>query len=371
MHRNGIGERRFDADAVPERFVVRSGTTAPGVSMNFNLKVGRMAQVFIPFNSILVPLDGSALAEEALPLAARIARAAGGKLRLALVHQPPAPPIDTFTAKMFTSIELASRKAERAYLRARQAKLREEGLRLSSAVTLAGAVGPTLAEYVRELGVDLVVMATHGRGGVQRAWLGSVADYLVRHLEVPVVLVRPAEKGAAPTRGAENGQILVPLDGSALAEEALQPAAALARAWDAELTLLQVVTPAPTLLDPALSLPSSYDADFTASWRDAAQDYLDDVVERLRGEGLRASGVAVIGRTAVDTIIEVARPERVTLVAIATHGRGGLRRLALGSVADKLIRSADVPVLVQRPSGSRRAKPRAGGGRTMSARVTR
>jgi nucleotide-binding universal stress UspA family protein len=329
-----------------------------------------MAQASFPFQSILVPLDGSALAEEALPLAARIARG-GGKLRLALVHQPPPPPLDPVAAKMFISIELASRKSERAYLRGRQAKLREEGLRLSAAVTLTGRVGSALAQYVREMGVDLVVMATHGRGGVQRAWLGSVADYMMRHLEVPVALVRPAEKGTVHARPAEDGQILVPLDGSALAEEALEPAAALARAWSAELTLLQVVTPAFTPPDPALPLPSSYDAEFTATCRDAAQDYLNDVVERLHGEGLRASGAAVVGWSTVDAILQVARPEQVALVAIATHGRGGLQRLALGSVADKLIRSADVPVLVQRPSGSRRSKSRAGAARGVGARGSR
>jgi nucleotide-binding universal stress UspA family protein len=327
-----------------------------------------MAQVSVPFKSILVPLDGSPLAEQALPLAARIARFAGGKLRLALVHQLPPAPLDPIAAKMFTSIELASRKSERAYLRGRQAKLREEGFKLSSAVTLTGAVGPTLAQYVRELSVELVVMATHGRGGVRRAWLGSVADYLIRHLEVPVVLVRPAEEGAAPARPAEGGQILVPLDGSALAEEALQPAAALARAWNAELALLQVVTPVLTVTDPALPLPSAYDAELTTACRDAAQDYLDDIVERLRGEGLRASGTAVVGWKTVDTILEVARPERVALIAIATHGRGGLRRLALGSVADKLVRAADIPVLVHRPSGNRKAKPRAGTARGARAR---
>ena len=90
--------------------------------------------------------------------------------------------------------------------------------------------------------------------------------------------------------------------------------------------------------------------------RTQAQDYLDDVAERMRGQGLRATGVAVVGWSAVDSILDVARPERVALVALATHGRGGLRRLALGSVADKLVRGADVPVLVYRPPGRGKTK---------------
>jgi len=128
------------------------------------------------FRTILVPLDGSPLAEQALPLARRLAERAGSKLRLALVHQIPAAPLDPGAAKLFTSIELSTRKSERSYLRSLQAKLRQEGVRLASAVTLSGPVGPALAQYVQELGIDLVVMATHGRGGVRRAWLGSVAD---------------------------------------------------------------------------------------------------------------------------------------------------------------------------------------------------
>jgi nucleotide-binding universal stress UspA family protein len=315
-----------------------------------------MAQDPSSFRSILVPLDGSPFAEQAVPLASRIAQRAGSKLRLALVHQLPPAPVDMAGARLFTSIELATRRSERGYLRGVQAKLRAGGTRLSSAVTLTGAAGPALAQYVRDLGIDLVVMATHGRGGIRRAWLGSVADHLIRDLEIPVLLVRPVEGGPAPDRPPGMGQILVPLDGSALAEEALDAAAALARIWDTELTLLQVVPPVLLSTDPALPLPSAYDEELTTMCRTQAQDYLDDVAERMRGQGLRATGVAVVGWSAVGSILDVARPERVALVALATHGQGGLRRLALGSVADKLVRGADVPVLVYRPAGRGKTK---------------
>ena len=311
-----------------------------------------------PFLSILVPLDGSPLAEQALALASNIAQRAGSKLRLVLAHQLPSAPLDPLAAKLFTSIERATRKSERAYLRGIQAKLRQGGTRLSSAVTLTGKAGLELAQHVRELGIDLVVMATHGRGGIQRAWLGSVADHLIRTLEVPVLLVRPREGEAARDRPPGVGQILVPLDGSPLAEEALDAAVVLARIWDAEITLLQVVRPVLLSVDPALLLSSAYDEGITGSWRQQAQDYLDDVVEQMHGQGLRATGVAVVGWNAADAILNVARPERVAVVALATHGRGGLRRLILGSVADKLVRGADVPVLVCRPTGRRKAKKR-------------
>jgi nucleotide-binding universal stress UspA family protein len=317
------------------------------------------------FRPILVPLDGSPLAEQALPLARRIAERAGSKLRLALVHQIPTAALDPAAARLFTSLELATRKSERAYLRSLQTKLREEGVRLASAVTLSGSVGPALAQYVRELGIDLVVMATHGRGGVRRAWLGSVADHLVRHLQVPVLLVRPAEDGAVPTSTSTASQILVPLDGSALAEDVIGPAADLARLWGSELTLLQVVHPVVFYGDELLGWPAPYDQELTANLRSQAESYVRDISARLRGEGVRASGVAVVDRGAADAILKLARPEHVAAIAIATHGRGGLQRLALGSVADKLIRAADVPVLVHRPAHAARPKAR----RTKSARA--
>ncbi|MEO6055231.1 MAG: universal stress protein [Gemmatimonadales bacterium] len=315
-----------------------------------------MTAALAPFRSILVPLDGSPLAEQALPLAADLARRTGGKLKLVLVHRLPPPPIDPVGTKVFTSIELATRKAERAYLRGVQTRLREGGVPLTAPVTLRGSAGPALARYVQELGIDLVIMATHGRGGIRRAWLGSVADYLIRHLRIPVLAVRPAEDESVAGGPSRASQILVPLDGSDLAEAALEPAAALARAWGHELTLMQVVSPVQLAIDAAVPFPSAYDQELTEMWRKQAQDYLADVAERLRGEGLRATGVAIVGWNTVTSLLEVARPDKVALVVLATHGHGGLRRIALGSVADKLVRGAEVPVLVCRPA--RPGKPR-------------
>jgi len=186
-----------------------------------------------------------------------------------------------------------------------------------------------------------------------------------------VLLVRPGEGPPAPERKIGVGQILVPLDGSPLAEEALDAAAGLARLWDAELTLLQVVRPVMLSTDPALPLPSAYDEELTMLSRQQAQDYLTGMAERLREQGVRASGVAVVGWGAADSILDVARPERVAMVVLATHGRGGLRRLALGSVADKVVRGADVPVLVYRPAGRRgktkNPQPRRAGSRGQGA----
>ena len=164
------------------------------------------------FRSLLVPLDGSRFAEQALPLAMAIAGATGAKLRLVLVHQSPSPPADAVTVRLATSIELMTQKAEREYLRRIAGTMRSGEARRVTGVTLAGPVVPTLLKYIDEIGVDLVVMTTHGRSGIQRAWLGSVADQLARSLEIPLVLVR-AEEGEGRT-AALPVEILVALDGS-------------------------------------------------------------------------------------------------------------------------------------------------------------
>ncbi len=302
-----------------------------------------------PIQSILVPLDGSPLAEQALPIAEAIAERAGAKLKLILVHQPlvlmePGP--------AYAKIELAMRKADREYLKSVTARIRERlGKSVSSAVIQGLPVAQTLATYIRELGTDLVVMTTHGRGGLRRAWLGSTTDRMIRTAEVPILVVRPGEAGAAKP-GEEINEVMVALDGSPLAEAALEAATQLARLWDAEVSLVQVIRPI-ILNSPHLVFPTGYSDQVTAIRRDSAQDYLTGVAERLRETGVRASGAAVMGGTVPETLISLADPKRVSLMVTATHGLGGLKRMVIGSVADKLVRGANVPTLVVRPVGRR------------------
>jgi nucleotide-binding universal stress UspA family protein len=300
--------------------------------------------------SILVPLDGSALAEQAIPFAEAIAERARARLKLVLVHSPnlmmePGP--------AYAKIELAMQKADREYLKSVTARVRDRlGRAVSSAVLPGIPVAQTLASYSKELGADLIVMTTHGRGGLRRAWLGSVTDQLVRTAEIPIMVIRPAEEGTAQPVFAAR-EILVPLDGSPLAEAALEPAAALAQLWDAEISLVQVVRPVILTDSSHVTFPSGYSELATTIRRNSAQDYLRDLAGHLRESGVKANGVGVIGGAVPETIIDLAAPERVNLLVVATHGRSGIKRLMLGSVADKLIRGAKVPVLVVRPVGRR------------------
>ncbi|HUF36327.1 MAG TPA: universal stress protein [Gemmatimonadales bacterium] len=305
------------------------------------------------FNLVVVPLDGSHWAEHALPCAAAVARAAKARLRLVLVHQLPPPPTDRASLKIYTSLEVAVRKNQRGYLKKVAARLREGwGIPVTS-VSPEGPVGPTLVRFLDELGADLVVMATHGRGALGRALLGSVADHVVRAARVPVLLVRPPDDESPPPDATWTAsEILVPLDGSSVAEAALEPAADLARLLGARLSLVQVVVPLASATDPPLPFPMGYDQHLTELRRREAQVYLDRVAERLRAGGLTAGAAAVVGPSAAGALTDLTRPGRADMIAIASHGHGALHRVALGSVADKLVRAAEVPVLVIRVKGT-------------------
>ena len=283
------------------------------------------------FRSIIVPVDGSQLAEGAIPYALAIAERAHSKVRFVLVHPDQYPPLLIEPANVYLK-ELTQRFRERL------------GQSLSS-IILNGPAAPSLVKHAKEIGADLVVMTTHGRGGLQRAWLGSVADELIRTSGVPVIVAHPSEGGSFPVLNLR--EIFVPLDGSPLSETALEPASALAELWDAEISLVQMVYPVPLVPDPALPFASGYDKELTAWERDAASDYVRDIAEGLRARGIKASGIALIGdKSVAHSLIELASPERVSLIVIATHGRGGLRRLVLGSVTDKLVRAAQVPIMI-------------------------
>jgi nucleotide-binding universal stress UspA family protein len=196
---------------------------------------------------------------------------------------------------------------------------------------------------------DLVVMTTHGRGAVSRFWLGSVTEGLVRRTTVPLLVLRPAD--AAPgdvDAPVWVGRVIVPLDGSPRSESALGPAEALAKLFNADLELFHVVPPLPAVSpDGSVYRHTAADAAVIEEMNREADRMLNTAADRLRANGLRvATRVATHDRVAA-AILEESRPGDV--IALTTHARSPATRWLLGSVADKLIRGADVPVLVVRP----------------------
>jgi nucleotide-binding universal stress UspA family protein len=203
-------------------------------------------------------------------------------------------------------------------------------------------VADVLDLAIREASADLVVMSTHGRGGLRRSVFGSVADTLIRRAEVPVVLVPPHCEVSWEAR--QPSQILVPLDGSPLAEQALHHAAGLARLLDAEILLVWALSPAlhARYRNDKLTLSHADFVEVEDAWH-----YLSNAADGPRSNGLRASVRVLVGPPSA-TIADAARAEGIDLIVMTTHGRGGLSRYVLGSVADGLVQRASMPIILIR-----------------------
>lgn len=310
------------------------------------------------YRTLLVPLDGSAFAEHALPAALAIARRGRSRLHLVSVVTPLA---EAYVEGLYFStgeLEAQLDSRQRAYLEGVAGRLRERAEVPVSVSVPHGEVAGSLCQLLAQGEEDLVVMATHGRGALGRFWLGSVADEMVRHTPVPLLLVRPGNE--APDLGHEPdlGKVVLPLDGSPLAEQILEPVIALAGLMPgANVTLMRAVHPIlPTVYLPDIP-PGEREAQHLAEQLQATQArlltearaYLDGIAERLRGRGINTQVEVVVEDQAAVAILHEAEKRSAGLIALETHGRRGLARLVLGSVADKVIRGSHVPVLVHRP----------------------
>jgi nucleotide-binding universal stress UspA family protein len=302
------------------------------------------------YRTILVPLDGSTFSEHALPLALHIAQRAGAVLQAIHVHVP--------IGSAYAGSELASdlrldslvREREHAYLDYVAKRLACVSLDRMSTALLDGSVADTVREHAVATGTDLIVMTTHGRGPLSRFWLGGVADRIIRHVPMPVLLVRPQDSVPDLSCKPLLQRVLIPLDGSELAEQILEPALELGGLMQAEYLLLRVVEPVPVLgYDISGFAMEDAEKPMLRQLEDEAQIYLERVAERLRDRSLHVQTKVLVQPSVAGAILNEARAHASNLIALATHGRGGLARLLLGSVADKVLRGAATPVLVYRP----------------------
>jgi nucleotide-binding universal stress UspA family protein len=304
------------------------------------------------YRSVLVPLDGSRFGEQALPLALSVARRSGAGLLLAHVQVLPALMYTETRYNVENTLDARAREQARGYLDGVVKRLAETAGVPVSGVFLEGGVADALHEYIKGHGVDLVVMTTHGRGPLSRFWLGSVADELARRAPAPLLLIRPREAPADPGREAVLRHVLVPLDGTELAEQILKPVVALGRLMQADFTLFRAVPPLLfTASDPTASLLGVEYLPSLQQLRAEADTYLEGVAGRLRAEGLTVRTQVVINQQPAAAILEAARSQQIDLVALESHGSRGLTRLLMGSVADKVVRGSTAPVLVHSPAG--------------------
>ncbi len=276
--------------------------------------------------TIMVPVDGSEASKKAVPFAAQLARAQNGEVLLVRVLQPIALEYQTFETpldpdvyeNLFKSLEEQA-EAEVALVRD---SLTAQSIK-ARMMTPRGFPASTLLDVEQTEHADLVVMATHGRTGVARFALGSVADRLVREGSVPVLLIRRDTPAGRSLKSA-----VVMLDGSGVAERALSVVEQLGGKPLETVTLYQVVA--------------------NADDRAAAKTYLDAVATRLGRPGLTINPMVDVGnpRQTID------RPAREhDLVILSTHGREGFDRLRHGNVAEAVVREVQAPVLLVRVSG--------------------
>jgi nucleotide-binding universal stress UspA family protein len=306
-------------------------------------------------NSILVPLDGSAFAECALPVAMDLARRMGARLHLVQVIEPLWAPVDPVGLPDFSDWERAAQLRSEEYLQSTASRCMEQAGVSVRTERLDGPTATAIAMYAAEVDIGMIVMTTHGRGGLNRVWMGSVADALVRRVRVPILLLRP-RPGESAEQPLGLRHIVVPIDGSDLSTRAIERAVELGTPFGARYTLLRVVLPNPLVPMP-LVYPRKDQMELVARERSTAFAQLESEATLLRARGFDVQTIVVEGHSPAMAILQFAFEHDVDMIALATHGRGGWSRMALGSVADKVMRGSTIPILLYRPGVAVTAEP--------------
>jgi nucleotide-binding universal stress UspA family protein len=215
---------------------------------------------------------------------------------------------------------------------------------------LEGGAVETLVDYATEANAGLIVMTTHGRGAFGRFWLGSVADRLMRTAPTPVFMVHGSKEPIDLDREVTLEKVLAPLDSSPFAEQILKPAMDFASVFGARCQLFQVFQDLVALdYYPPFLPPEAFDALPREQLKLEAQQYLERLAVPFRREGMQVETKVGEAISPAEGILEEARNGQASWIALATHGRSGLPKLMLGSVADKVIRGSTIPVFVYRP----------------------
>jgi nucleotide-binding universal stress UspA family protein len=287
---------------------------------------------------ILVPLDGSGLAERALPLAWGIASRTSADLLLLSAVVPNEQWAGLATTEPADATE---RQAAEAYLESVAEPLRTHRLKVRT-LAVNDRAAHAICAAADAGGCDLIVMATHGRSGLGSWFAGSVAERVRHTTDTPVLLVH-ARRETVP-QATKIGRILVPLDGSETAEEALGLAEELARGLEASLLLAQIV-PSPVALYP--DEHSNQTLSSLPAIREAAKDYLEGFASSLRERGVEVKTSVAVGEPAA-ALLDIAGDMNADMIAMTTHGRSALRRFVMGSVADAVSRAVEMPCLIVR-----------------------
>jgi len=282
---------------------------------------------------LLVPLDGSEIAERALPYAETLARKLNSEAILLTACAPGEPSEQPF----------------RAYLEKKVYELTSVGVKASS-VCIRGDAAKEILDFVEKADISLVIISTHGKTGSGVWAMGSIANKVLQRLHVPVLLTRTIEWETVAEEK-EMRKILVPLDGSQVAEQIIPHVKGLAKAMDSEVILLWVVEPVSTFhfqIPPETLYWEKYEKEYVAQAERKAELYFGRKERDLRNEGVKVSSALVHGEVS-ESILQYADDNSASVIALATHGHSGVAKWIYGSVASKIIMGSSKPVLLVRP----------------------
>ncbi|SRR6266487_543328 len=299
--------------------------------------------------SFLVPLDGSRLAEAVLPAVAALASRFHAQVTLLHIVELHAPST-IHGERHLTDIADAKR-----YLDGIASDLRAVGVTVASHVHEDGEVNvaQSIFAHEQELGIDLVIMCTHGNGGLRDFLFGNIAQQTLQRGAKTVLLIFPREDGSVPRFDLQH--ILVPLDGTVVHEPALPSAIALAQAFNATVHLALVIPTLETLSDDrALSgmlLPTTMRALLDLSEQEAGE-YLERAAAQCRSAGVNTTTEVLRGDT-VPVVLGLAERLKVDLIVMASHGRVGLDARLAGSVAPRIAGRVARPLLLVRAAATK------------------
>ena len=292
------------------------------------------------YDRVLVTLDGSPLAECALDPAAWAACALGAD-ELTLVRVSESGGVrETQRAESYLTVRAVSamKSAIEAF---REAGLSVPKIRWRAVRSTMGSAAPAIIRFSESNGADLVVMSTHGRTGIYRWLMGSVAEKVLRGAGAPVLMVPATKSVVIPGRMLQR--ILVPLDGSELAERCLSTVEQLAKIPGSDITLLHVEPHRETGLFSGGRGP----AHLNGHHREEVDSYLGSIADQLAAEGARVASEIRKGTPSLE-IVDAVRDGNVDMVVMSTHGHSGHVDWAFGSTADQVLRTSPVPVLLVR-----------------------
>ncbi len=299
------------------------------------------------FSKILVPLDGSAFSERASVYAAGLVK--NQEMELILLHVLASGRRDLLEAEH----DYLDRRAEtiNAIIEA-QTELGTPKPEIKKELVIGHAANEILG-FIRNSGINLIVMATHGRSGISSLVMGSVANRVVRASEIPVLLVRPGEGKGTEQDTYVTGKVIIPLDGSKSGESVVSLVQTFISQFgdeQSEIILLSVCEPNPVQSGYPVVVSEAEQAAAVKAFKHEleAEQYLYELAGLLRSDGFNVSTEIVTGDPA-EKIIERACENGVNLIAMATHGRSGITRIAYGSVAEAVIHRTKTPILLIRP----------------------